>query len=178
MTLPLYWKTWKLEYPKGEADSTVKMVVKDTVVKPPLSRNTHVFFKPWSFLLHLLLVGFAWARGFRYLVILEAWVAPSFHSWWGCQFGHLFYCLGSVSFSAFSFPFFEALPLETGLPMASHLPSQCFLLFCPLQISAFNVPFKWAIATQTFGILVCLHCTLAGICGNILACSCACKWSE
>lgn len=55
---------------------------------------------------------FAWARVFQYLVISQAQVAPSFHSWWCCQVGHLFYCLGSFSFSTFSFPYFEILPLR------------------------------------------------------------------
>lgn len=58
MTLPLYGKNLKLEYLKGGADSAIKMVVKDAVIKPLLSRNTHVFFKPWSFLLNLVLAGF------------------------------------------------------------------------------------------------------------------------
>lgn len=173
---PFTKKPWNQNTSKEGADSAVKMVVKDTVMKPPSSRNPHVFSKSWSFILSLLLVGFAWLRVFQHLVVSQAQVVPSFHSWWYCQVAHFFYCLGSFSFSTFSFPYFETLPSETGLPVASCLPFQYF--FCLPPVRAFNVPFKWAIATQTFGIPVCLLCTLARTCGNILACSCACKWSE
>lgn len=138
-----------------------------------------VFSQPLSFLLNLL-VGSARVQ---HLVVSQARAAPSLLSGWGCQIGHPFYCHGSFSSPTFSFPSFKTFPRKAGLPVASHLPLQSFLLFLCLSARSQEVlltallnehsPHR-PLASQAAR----WHCIFAGICVNMLACSCTCKRSE
>lgn len=155
------------------------MVEKDTATKLSFPSNVHMFSQLLFFLLSPL-VGSAWAKEVQPFLIsrIQAKPFPSFlmglTNWsplllpWCHLVFHFLLSLLWKSFpedrSACGFSPFFAVFSAVPLPV------------CPPR-SACNSPFKWEIATETFVIPSCLHFILAGICVNMLAWSCTCKWS-